>query len=161
MKRKLIRVTPAVLLAFFLVAGAAQSKVYVIDNTGDKVPTAVEKPDAKMADVPEINGQKNKGFGYGTYDITVGPVKINKITVVPKGTIVTHEAPSTYLCIIVKGEGQLGLVDKAGKTVSTVHYKAGDFILFQPNTLHNWKNGNKATEMLGIEYAAPAAQPSK
>jgi quercetin dioxygenase-like cupin family protein len=48
-------------------------------------------------------------------------------------------------------------VDKDGATtVGEVKYKPDDVIVFQPDTLHNWKNDSGAAfEFLGVVPATP------
>ena len=127
-------------------------KVVVIESAKDKVPVVIEKSDVALADVPELAGQPCKGFKYGTVYTTVGTsIKIHKIEIEADGTISTHEGATVYVCYVITGEGDLGLVDPQGKTINTFHYKPGDVIVFRPNTLHYWKNGLDKTEMLGVE----------
>jgi quercetin dioxygenase-like cupin family protein len=138
------------------------AKTVVIENGKDNLPMIIEKNDINMVTVPKIGDKECKGFKAGTYYITSGNsaagVKIHKLELEPNGYIAVHEGPSVgeYVSYIITGEGELGLLNKEGKTVATYQWKAGDVIIFRPNimkpiTLHYWKNGPAKTEVIGVQ----------
>ena len=151
-----------VFLFFFLMGGVSPAKVIVVENGADNVPMFIEKSDVTLAKVPDIGGKECVGFNSGTYYMTAGNsitgLKIHRHEIEPEGLIVTHEGPAVgeYLCYIIEGEGELGLVDFSGSTVATHHWQPGDLIIFRPsshkpNALHYWTNGAEKTVFLGIE----------
>jgi len=150
------------LASIFVGFGDSYGKTIVVENGKDNVPMLTEKNDMSLAEIPKIGENKCKGFSIGTFYVTGGNsisgVKIHKLEIKPDGLIATHEGPAAgeYICYVIAGEGELGLVDKNGNTVATYHWKPGDVIIFRPNiakpnSLHFWKNGPAKTEMIGIE----------
>jgi oxalate decarboxylase/phosphoglucose isomerase-like protein (cupin superfamily) len=70
--------------------------------------------------------------------------------------VAAHDGPQQYILYVIGGTGTLGLVDQAGATISEIKYKPDDVIVFQPKTLHNWKNsGGAPFEFLGVDLAPP------
>ena len=146
----------------FIGNGVSYGKTVVVENGKDNVPMFFEKNDITMRDVAKIGDKECKGFKAGTFYTTAGNsvagVKIHKLEIAPNGYVAVHEGPSAgeYICYVITGEGEMGLVDSSGKTVATFTWKPGDVIIFRPsiakpNTLHFWKNGPAKTEMIGIQ----------
>ena len=142
--------------------GVSYGKTIVVENGKDNLPMFIEKNDITMVEVPKIGDRECKGFRTGTFYITGGNsitgVKIHKLEIEPNGYVAVHEGPSVgeYICYVITGEGEMGLVDKAGKTIATYKWKPGDVIIFRPNiakpnSLHYWKNGPARSEMIGIQ----------
>jgi len=74
-----------------------------------------------------------------------------------EGRLRPTKAPQQYILYVIAGTGKLALVDKDGATtVAEVKYKPDDVIVFQPDTLHNWKNDSGvAFEFLGVVPTTP------
>ncbi len=158
MRKNLFFVAVFVALCSFVLAGVAFSEVVVIKNKEGKVPFVEKKEDVKMEKIDMVGGEKpeNKceGWTYGTYvAFANGKIQIHKIAMEPKGRIGTHQG-GDYVCYVVEGEGDLVLVGPDNKDVGKFHYKPGDVIVFEPDTLHYWSNGDKATVMIGVEPVA-------
>jgi quercetin dioxygenase-like cupin family protein len=102
-------------------------------------------------------GKPNKGFAYTTaFELAGTGVQIARGRVEPGGTVATHDGPQQYILYVIGGNGTLGLVDRTGATISEIKYKPDDVIVFQPNTLHNWKNASAAPfDFLGVDLAPP------
>jgi hypothetical protein len=149
-----------VLMGVFVFSGISYAKVVIIENSKGGVPIVIEKSDYTLPDIPALAGQPCKGFRYGTmYKMEGLPILLNKAEVEPYGEIATHGVPdpNIYACYIIKGEGEMGLVDSKGNTVAKVHYTAGDVLIFRPNNLHYWKGGAQKTEILVIQYLSPGS----
>ena len=162
MKKSLVLFGAAIIAFVFATSGISYGKTIVVENGKDNVPMFFEKNDITYVNVPKIGDKECKGFKTGTFYITSGNsitgVKIHKMILEAGGYIAVHEGPSTgeYICYIISGTGELGLLDKAGKTVATYTWQPGDVIIFRPNIakpigLHYWKNGPEKTEVLGIQ----------
>jgi len=162
MKKNVMLVGILFLVTFLIGFGVSYGKTIVVENGKDNVPMFIEKNDITLVDVPKLGDKECKGFKSGTFYVTSGnsisAVKIHKLEIEPDGLIALHEGPAVgeYICYVISGEGELGLVSKDGKTVATYNYKPGDVIIFRPNiakpnSLHYWKNGPKKTEMIGIQ----------
>jgi quercetin dioxygenase-like cupin family protein len=81
-----------------------------------------------------------------------GPgVQIARGRVKPGGKIAAHEGPQQYVLYVIRGSGTLSCFDKAGNKTAEIAYKPDDIILFQPNTMHDWVNGNETFDFLGID----------
>ena len=145
-----------VLASCFLFTGMAFSETVVIENTKGKVPIIIQKDDVAMAPIDVIGGDKpeNKcqGWTYGTFFTTADKaLKINNIVMEPNGKIGTHEGGSVYVCVVVEGKGVLTMLDTNNKSSAKFNWKPGDIIVFRPDTLHRWDNGDKRTVMIGVE----------
>jgi quercetin dioxygenase-like cupin family protein len=44
---------------------------------------------------------------------------------------------------------------KDGKKVNEIQYKAGDVLVFRPDTMHYWKGGTEKTVMFGVQQIVP------
>lgn len=53
-----------------------------------------------------------------------------------------HKSDVEWIAYVVEGNGQLTLADASGKQTSVVNFKKGDFMVFEPNTMHGWKGGS-------------------
>jgi oxalate decarboxylase/phosphoglucose isomerase-like protein (cupin superfamily) len=152
----------AIMAGLFIGNGVSYGRTFVVENGKDNVPMIFEKNDLILANVPKIGDKECIGFKAGTFYTTTGNsvagVKIHKLEIEPNGYVAVHEGPSAgeYICYVITGEGEMGLLDKTGKTVATTKWKPGDVIIFRPsiakpNSLHYWKNGPGKTEMIGIQ----------
>lgn len=102
------------------------------------------------------NGRPNQGFSYGTlYDLPGASTHVMRGHVDAKGSIAIHEGPLPYILYVISGSGKLSLNDAGGGQISEITYKPDDVIVFQPNTLHGWTNGETPFEFLGVELPAP------
>lgn len=161
MKKSFILTGIIVMASCFLLAGIGFCETVVIENTKGDVPIIIKKDDITMVPVPMVGGEKpeNKceGWTYGTYYTTTdNALRVNNIVIEPNGKIGTHKGPNPYyVCFVVEGEGVLTMVGAGNKPVATFNWKPGDVIVFRPNTLHRWDNGNKRTVMIGIESVVP------
>ena len=162
MKKGFMLFAIVIMIGIFAGYGVSYGKTIVVENGKDNIPTFIEKNDITYHNVPKIGDKECKGFRSGTFYVTSGNsisgVKIHKFELDPGGYIAVHEGPSAgeYISYIISGTGELGLLDKAGKTVATYTWKPGDVIIFRPNiakpnSLHYWKNGPEKTEVLGIQ----------
>jgi quercetin dioxygenase-like cupin family protein len=151
------------LLAWFgfvlSIAPACAGDVYIIDNAAGKKPIVIQKDAFALTNVPDLGKDKpNKGFNYGTaLDIPGTGVQVMRGHIDAGGTIAIHEVAQQYILYVIAGTGTLDLVDKDGvTTVGQVKYKPDDVIVFQPDTLHGWKNdGGASFEFLGVLAATP------
>lgn len=150
------------MLALFALTLSALSAragdVYVIDNAAGKKPVATKKDAFALTAVPAMGeGRPNQGFSYTTaFELAGTGVQIARGRVEPGGAVATHDGPQQYILYVVSGTGTLNLVDQTGATISDVKYKPDDVIVFQPHTLHNWKNASDAPfEFLGVDLAPP------
>jgi quercetin dioxygenase-like cupin family protein len=144
----------------FSTAPVFAGEVYVIDNAAGKKPIVIQKDPFALKNVPDMGGKErpNQGFNYGTaLELAGTGVQVMRGHVDAGGTIATHEGTQQYILYVIAGTGKLALVDKDGATtVGEVKYKPDDVIVFQPNTLHNWKNESGAAfEFLGVVPATP------
>jgi quercetin dioxygenase-like cupin family protein len=152
---------PLMLALFMLALGTVLARagdVYVIDNAAGKTPVAIKKDAFALTAVPAMGeGKPNEGFAYATaLELAGTGVQIARGRVEPGGAVATHDGRQQYILYVIGGTGTLGLVDQTGATISEIKYKPDDVIVFQPNTLHNWKNSSAAPfEFLGVDLAPP------
>ena len=139
MKKIFLLVGVLSLVSVLIGFGVSYGKTIVVENGKDNVPMFIEKNDITTVDVPKIGDKECKGFKSGTFYVTSGnsisAVKIHKLEIEPNGFIAAHEGPAAgeYICYVISGEGELGLVSKDGNTVATYKWKPGDVIIFRPN----------------------------
>jgi quercetin dioxygenase-like cupin family protein len=157
-KMRSLLLAAASLMAIAATIPAWAGDVYVIENgAGDKA-VAAKKETSALAAVPVMpNGSANRGFNYGMlYELPGAGTHVMRGHVDAKGTIAIHEGPLPYILYVISGSGKLSLNDKGGGQIGEITYKPDDVIVFQPNTLHGWTNGDAPFEFLGVELPAPA-----
>ena len=59
-----------------------------------------------------------------------------------------HSSEDTWLAYVVTGSGTLIAGDNQENKTQEMQYKAGDFITFDANTPHGWKNDNQLSKIL-------------
>jgi quercetin dioxygenase-like cupin family protein len=147
----------ASLMAIAATIPAWAGEVYVVENGEANKPVAVKKETSALAAVPAMpNGKLNQGFSYGVlYELPGAAAHVMRGHVDAKGSIAVHEGALPYILYVISGSGKLSLNDKGGGQIGEITYKPDDVIVFQPNTLHGWSNGDSAFEFLGVELSAP------
>ncbi|MBR0799437.1 hypothetical protein JQ615_29085 [Bradyrhizobium jicamae] len=147
----------ASLIAIAVTAPAYAGGIYVIENGEGGKAVAVKKDAAALAAVPAMpDGKPNQGFDYGKlYELPGAATHVMRGHVDAKGSIAVHEGPLPYILYVISGAGKLSLNDKGGAQIGEITYKPDDVIVFQPNTLHGWTNGDSAFEFFGVELPAP------
>jgi quercetin dioxygenase-like cupin family protein len=145
------------LIAIAAAVPARAGEIYIIENGPGNKPAAVRKETAALAAVPVMpNGKSNRGFNYGgLYELPGAATHVMRGHVDAKGSIAIHEGSLPYILYVISGSGRLSLNDDDGGQIGEITYKPDDVIVFQPNTLHGWSNGDSAFEFLGVELPAP------
>ena len=69
----------------------------------------------------------------------------------PKARLPFTRVHNQYILYVVAGTGKLTLNGKGGEQIGEITYKPDDVIVFQPQTLHGWVNGDAAFEFLGFD----------
>ncbi|MEM1083088.1 MAG: cupin domain-containing protein [Verrucomicrobiota bacterium] len=64
-----------------------------------------------------------------------------------------HADAAAWLGYVVSGSGELFSGNAAGDKLEAVAFAAGDFITFEPNTQHAWKNGPDESKILVVKVA--------
>jgi quercetin dioxygenase-like cupin family protein len=144
-------------LAITAAVPAWAGEFYVIENGQGNKSVAVKKETPPLAAVPTMAGGKpNQGFNYGAlYEIPGASTRVMHGHVDAKGSIAVHDGPQPYVLYVISGTGKLTLNDKGGAQVGEITYEPDDVIVFQPDTLHGWINGDAAFEFIGVELPAP------
>jgi quercetin dioxygenase-like cupin family protein len=147
----------ASLIAIATAVPACASGIYVIESGQGNKAVAVKKEAAALVAVPAMpDGKPNQGFNYAKlYELPDAGTHVMRGHVDAKGTIAVHEGPLPYILYVISGSGKLSLNDTGGAQIGEITYKPDDVIVFQPNTLHGWTNGDSAFEFLGVELPAP------
>ena len=140
-------------VAIALAAPAWAGEVYVIETSQGSKPIAVKKDTSALAAVPAmVDGKANQGFTYGAlYELPGAGIRVMRRHVDPIGSIAVHEGPQQFILYVVAGTGRLTLNGKGGEQIGEITYKPDDVIVFQPQTLHGWVNGDAAFEFLGFD----------
>jgi len=141
------------LAAVAVASPAWAGEVYVIETSQGSKPIAVKKDTSALEAVPKMaDGKPNQGFTYGAlYELPGASIRVMRGHVDPKGSIAVHEGPQQYILYVVAGTGKLTLNGKGGEQIGEVTYKPDDIIVFQPQTLHGWINGETAFEFIGFD----------
>ena len=153
--RNLLYATGA-LLTVAAAVPAWGGEFFVIENGPGSKSIAVKQETAPLAAVPAMpNGKPNQGFDYGMlYDLPGAGTRVMRGHVDAKGAIAVHDGQRPYVLYVISGSGKMTLNDKAGTQVGEITYKPDDVIVFQPDTMHGWANGDAAFEFLGVELPA-------
>ena len=148
---------PVLALGALIMTAAASpvwaGEVFVIEASQGSKPIAVKKDTSEPAAVASMpNGKANHGFTYGALYELPGPgIQVMRGHVDPKGSIAVHDGPQQYILYVIAGTGKLTLNGKDGGQIDEITYKPDDVIVFEPNTLHGWVNGDAAFEFLGLD----------
>lgn len=138
-----------------LIAAPAFAGVYVIENSKDIVPVIIDKGEAELPEITELNKGVCKGFRMNTVYKTVGTgLLAHRIELDAAGIISNHSGPNIFIAYIVEGNGLL-VNTKDGKKVNEIKYKEGDIFVFRPDTMHYWAGGTEKTVMFGIQQIVP------
>jgi quercetin dioxygenase-like cupin family protein len=155
MKKGIITLGIVLLASCFLATSMAFAETIVVENAAGKVPIIIKKDAVSMAAIDKVGDKpENKcvGWTYGAFYTTAdNGLKINNIVIEPNGKIGTHEGGTVYICYVVEGKGVLTMVDTNNKESAKFNWKPGDVIVFRPNTMHRWDNGDKRTVTVGVE----------
>ncbi len=126
-------------LVFMMILGTTSytapfgSKLHVIKNTTSGV------AESTTSAAPKFSPAEN---GWSAQTLTDAGVDFFIYTVVPGATLPVHDSPEEWLGYVISGDGVLGLAGNDKKVTSTVKFSKGDFIVFKPNTMHNWEAGS-------------------
>ncbi len=124
-------------------------RVFTIENDAQGIPRATRGAAVAYLSMEDTLAQPSAGLiaTLGAAD-TTGEVTVSMVlcTIEPGGTIPTHAGPPRYICYILQGEGKLTL---NGGT--PLDYQPSDCIIFMPETLHGWENGDDVTAVLCVE----------
>jgi quercetin dioxygenase-like cupin family protein len=138
-----------------LIGGSSFAEVYVIENSKDNVPIIIDKGEAELPEIAELNNGACKGFRMNTVYTTVGTgLLAHRIELAAGGNISDHSGPNIFIAYIVQGNGLL-VNTKDGKKVNEIQYKAGDILVFRPDTMHYWTGGTEKTVMFGVQQIIP------
>jgi quercetin dioxygenase-like cupin family protein len=100
--------------------------------------------------VPDIDGQANRGFFYA--DVLTHPLRPLRVArghIEPNGFVTRHPTRNHYLVTIVNGSGTIRVHDDGRQR--QIAFKPADVIVFAPQTLHEWLNGPKPLDFVGVE----------
>ena len=64
-----------------------------------------------------------------------------------------HSSKDKWLAYVISGSGILIAGDTNNEKSQSMGYKAGDFITFEANTPHGWKNGGQPGKILFVKQA--------
>lgn len=64
-----------------------------------------------------------------------------------------HKDTNEWFGYIIEGEGTL-LLGTEMDTTETVKYKAGDIVIFRPDTYHGWKSDIDVTKLMFVKPSA-------
>ena len=155
MKRTRKQICVLAICVGMLIGGPSFAGVYVIENSKDNVPIIIDKGEADLPEIKELNKGACEGFRMNTVYKTVGTgLLAHRIELDAGGTISDHSGPNIFIAYIVKGNGLL-VNTKDGKKVNEIQYKAGDVLVFRPDTMHYWKGGTEKTVMFGVQQIVP------
>ena len=59
-----------------------------------------------------------------------------------------HTSPVPWIGYVIKGGGELSFGDDDANEIEMLEYTEGDFLVFEPDTMHGWRNGSKETLLL-------------
>ena len=51
-----------------------------------------------------------------------------------------HESPVAWIGYVISGVGEMTIGDKDANLTGAITFTPGDYLMFEPNTMHGWKN---------------------
>ena len=157
MKRKIVWVVVSCLMVAVLVLASCgpaiseeqEIRVFTIENDAQGIPRATRGAAPEYLAMADALGQPSEGrlAPIGGVDST-GEVTVSLFifTMEPGETIATHAGSTSAICYILQGEGRLTL--KGG---TPLDYQPNDCIIFMPETLHSWENGDEVMAGLYVD----------
>ncbi|TMV87150.1 hypothetical protein FGG78_19155 [Thioclava sp. BHET1] len=132
-------------------ATTAVAEVFVItdDQAGVSKVETMEAP--ALANVPEVNGNANKGFTYAQLWAGMDGFQVFEGRIAADGFVGSHDGPDAYVAYIVSGQGTMGNDGPDGKTDSTFTFGPGDVIVFGPGTMHHWSDITEDVVFVGFQ----------
>ena len=87
--------------------------------------------------------------GWDGQSIEFGDVFMLIFTIQPDAVeFEIHSSEDTWIAYVISGSGTLIAGDNQDKKTHDIDYKAGDFITFDANTPHGWKNNQLLSKIL-------------
>ena len=114
------------------------------DHAGSSAIETLAPPEFAAADYP----------GWEALSLDAGALSFFMFRIAPGAAeFPLHAAPDEWIGYVVSGGGVLFAGDGEGKKLGQVHFAAGDFITFKPNTQHAWENGTEESKILFVKVA--------
>lgn len=157
MKRKIVWVIVSCVMVALLVlascgpaiSGEQAIRVFTIENDAAGIPRATRGAAPEYIALADALGQPSGGRLAPISSVnSTGEVTVSLFifTMEPGETIATHAGSTTAICYMLQGEGTLTL--KGG---TPLDYQPNDCIIFMPETLHGWENGDEVTAGLYVD----------
>ncbi|MCL1894910.1 MAG: cupin domain-containing protein [Clostridiales bacterium] len=158
MKKSIITVIAALLVLALVFAGCSNKAdtpsdsqpipvgdIIAIANSADGVPGVSTSAAPSIDAVEGMDGwalsllaDPTTGMDFYIFEVKAGAVDYP----------VHDGGDGVWITYITKGSGDVILADADGNETGTQHYKAGDYIIFQPHVFHGWKPSNEDTIMI-------------
>lgn len=97
-------------------------------------------PDIVIDEFPE--GWDGQSFEFGNVFMFIFTIQANAVE------FPLHSSPDTWLAYVISGSGTLIAGDSNDNKTQEMQYSAGDFITFDANTPHGWRNDNQKSKIL-------------
>lgn len=149
-KRVIILVMGIAVLMALPAAVFAEGKQVVIMQSSNGKAVAKEQP------APVFGGIDLKGWSVSALQAAGADFYIYKIAP-GAADMAIHSGPDSWIAYVLAGNGEMPLGDKEGKQTGSVSFSKGDYLVFEPNTMHGWKNTGK-TDILILFVKASATE---
>lgn len=101
----------------------------------------------KKLEIPELGDGGQQGWALQQYS-KYGVDYIMLIAEKDAAVYPIHKAPDAFFGFVAEGFGKAYQSDAEGNVSTSIDYKQGDIILFDPDTNHGWKSESETSKLL-------------
>ena len=114
-------------------------RIIRIQNDATAAAYALEEPSVALKDGGS-EGWKLRPLQYGGMQVSIFEAD-------PAAQYPVHSTAGTYVGVVIRGEGILVLADSAHRIQKEIPFRMGDILVFEPDTPHGWKAGERGVEI--------------
>ncbi|MGA9658350.1 MAG: cupin domain-containing protein [Asticcacaulis sp.] len=134
-------------------ADRCAGQIHLIENDANNIAIARAQPACIMNDVPDMQFQYGVAVSLPAHGLSVAHGRVEAGAHVPP-----HSGPNPYALYVISGAGILTLTTADTSEVRELPFKAGDILLFEPDTQHGWVNtSSEAFVWFGVDVAPKAS----
>ncbi|MGB5511300.1 MAG: hypothetical protein WBM87_06295 [Woeseiaceae bacterium] len=120
------------------------SHIVMSNNQGASTLTATPLPEFSDLDIPGWQGLSREDSGVFMFMFNIAA---------DAEEFPIHADEAQWLALVISGSGTLYAGTTDLEKTDGINYVAGDFITFEANTPHGWKNGGTSSRILFVKPA--------
>lgn len=131
------------------IADPSAGQVHIVENASKNIAIARPQPTCVMNDVPGMQFQYGIAATLPAYGLSVAHGRVE-----PGKSVPSHGGANAYALYVISGAGVLTLTSTDASEDRELPFRAGDVLLFEPDTQHGWTNtGCEPFVWFGVDVA--------